>query len=547
MSGVDSSNVLECLRQIIDEHHLRVQMAGPAATVPVLLTERARFSRTLREITRAEGGAYVDATSCGVGIKVTADPRSAVPALVSGVEQVLDELNRLEPDAELSLVCEESLVVIHGKASYDDANSANRAARELLTALFDESLRRSPFRMVAWADEHFDDQHASILWPLLCDLSRLLQAPNGSALILIAGEATLRLNLHCSGEVSVRHRVDAAGLRTRMAWDSARTAVRNQRGWSAADAPLIVLFLGAGASTVEGLDTGNALRNKSLAELVNLPHIDDNNYHDAAEVLYRDLLSLPGRLSDSERAAGADHFARTLTLERLIKEEQHRENRHDTSTLRRFSRDHDTAMAALAQLESSGGFLHDPLVKILERQSRIVLVTVNFDHVVEVKAPGLTRPFVTDSELGEFGDYLDGYMADGGQVPLLKLHGDIAKPDTLVADTDQTGGGLSTARLAPLDALLARLRTCAIRPWWWIGYSMRDLDLEEVWGSAEFADLVVEHWVAPFVDESVTAFHNRWRSDRWRRRGHYTTSERVITVTASDFYKLYLQEVVAYW
>jgi hypothetical protein len=547
MTGVDSSALLECLRRVIDEHHFRVASGAPAAAVPILLDDRARFARAISEVVRAEGGAYVDAMMCGNGIAVTSDPRSVTPDLVDAVEGALRELNRIEPDAGFALDLSDTEVAVRGNADYADANSANRAARELLTAMFVEALRGSALYVLAWADEHFDDQHATILWPLVCRLPQLLKSPTSSTLVLIAGEATLRATLHCAGPVSVRHTVASGGLRTRMGWETARTAIRNQRAWTAAQAPLIVMFLGAGASVVEGLATGNALRDRALAGLVDVPRVDLDNYEGSVRELFVELQSVPDRLTAKEIAAGPAEFARTLTLERLIKEEQHRENRRDSSTLRRFARDHEVAMQALRGVASAGGFDNDPLVNILRLQRRIVLVTVNFDHVVETKAPGLTKPFVTDDELALFSSYLDHYATNGGPVPLLKLHGDIGRPDTLVADTDQTGGGLARSRLDPLEALLERLRGSEIRPWWWIGYSMRDLDLEDVWGQAYFADLVVEHWVAPFVDESVRAFHARWRSDRWRRSGRYNTDERVITITASDFYALYFNEVAARW
>ncbi len=513
----------------------------------MLLDEPERFRRSLGEILRSADGVLIEAAGSGLGVASPTDPSSELPTLTAAVEEVLAALNEIDPTADLRLEYSGGSVQIAGRVAYPDANSADKAVRDTLCSVFDPSLRSSPLVCLLWEDEHFDEVHSAILWPFLCRLAALLSLPAGVTLILVAGAAWLRPGLHCSGRVSLRHRITADGFASRQAWESSRAAILEQRALDRDEASLFVMFLGAGASVQEGLDAGNALRNRSLAHLTGLARVDANNFGVTADQLFRDLGAMERRLTEAERRDGPGKFAETLTLERLIREEQARENRDDTYTLRAFARDHDAVVKSLEDVQCAGGFADDPIVKLLQLQRRVVVVTVNFDRVIEAKAPGLTEVFVTDEQLAGFPSYLKEYRESGGRVPVLKLHGDIGIVDSLVADTDQTGGGLKPSRLSAMEALMSSLKCQPVRPWWWIGYSMRDLDLESQWGSAEFADLVTEHWIAPFIDPAVRAFHQRWRLKRWGQKRGYTTEDRVVTLTAADFFGLFFEEVAQYW
>src|SRR5205085_176826 len=108
----------------------------------------------------------------------------------------------------------------------------------------------------------------------------------------------------------------------------------------------------------------------------------------------------------------------------------------------------------------------------------------------------------------------------GGPIPVLKLHGTIERPDTIVATVDQTLRGLSPAKTSALQALGGLRKTL---PWVYVGYSMRDLDLESVLALPMFYRNLDERWVSPFTVPTARQFTERHRVygndslDFWQR------------------------------
>ena len=313
------------------------------------------------------------------------------------------------------------------------------------------------------------------------------------------------------------------------------------------DAPLVVLFLGAGASAVEGLPTGNELRNRALGRQVRFI-VDRSNYDEAARKFYRQLHSLGDRLRPSEVSAGEDAFVASLTLERVLLEEQAQEHQADCKTIRDFATEHAAMAAALNEAREAGKFNEDPLVKLLQLRRRLLLITVNFDRIIELKAGENVKAYTSEADLGQLSSDLAAYASDGGRVPLIKLHGDIEDASSIVSNIQETAGGLSVARLEGLNAIISLLGDQKVCPWWFVGYSMRDLDLRPMWQSADFIDKVAEHWVTPFRDASVCAFINDFRQPRWDRETFgYSAENRIVTFTASDFYQVLWAQVADEW
>jgi hypothetical protein len=513
----------------------------------VFLDERERFTDLISAVLSTADGLVVDATRWGDGVPVTVDPRAELPELVAAVEAFLVETNGLDPAAALRLEAVGGVVSIKGAVEYDAANTAQKAIRELLAALFDEGLRSVPLAGLIWADDSIDERLSARLWSLLMGLPALLKLEPGSTLVLIAGDAAVNPTVHCAGPSSVRYRISDVGLGRRQPWAASRYTVLELVPLTRAETPLLPLFLGAGASVIEGLPTGNALRDRALARLVGLPKVDRHNYVAAASELYA-RLDVGGHLRAGEKENGVALFAERLTLERVLYVEQAQESQRDCSTLRAFRAEHAAIVEALALAGGAGAFVSDPLVQLLSLQRRLVIVTVNFDQVLETKAPGMTERFVSEEELGRVGAYLTEYAENGGPVPLIKLHGDIGVPDSLVVNIAETGAGLSAVRLSALQAVIDAVGKQLIRPWWYVGYSMRDLDFEAVWSNPAFADQMAEHWVTPFVDPAIERFLIRWRVERWQGRGlPHTIANRVVTVTANDFFRILYDEVANRW
>ncbi len=378
-------------------------------------------------------------------------------------------------------------------------------------------------------------------------LPTLLGRPVNSTLILFIGDPDLDFSLHCAGNPSLRARIDASGYEQRRTYASNSESIRELSRLSKDDASLVVLFLGAGASVVEGLPTGNGLRNKALAKQVQLPVVDESNFVEAASEFYGQLKT-GDRLRAGEEAAGKAAFVANLTLERVLLEEQSQEHRLDCATLRGFADEHEAMGKALGEARDAGKFENDSLTKLLNLRRRLVVVTVNFDQVLEIKAKGVVESYVSESELARLPEDLRNYRKDGGPIPLIKLHGDIGQRESLVANIEETAGGLTAARLRALEELLNIVGEQPVHPWWFVGYSMRDLDLLAHWQSANFADVMVEHWVAPFVDRSVAKFIREFRQPRWDRQSYgYTLNNRVVTLTATDFYNLLWEQVSGRW
>lgn len=544
--SVSMTDVLDCVSAVFNAAGGSAPTQSPRL-VSVLLSERERFTRLLGELFRTAEGVLVDATTCGAGVEAPGDPAVTAPDLVAAVNELLEVHNTRDPAAELRLDTGPGWAVVNGSVDYESANTAQRSLREVASAVFSKDLTAASLTGLVWADDSLDESVASLVWDLLMRLDQLLSLNPGATVVLFAGDAALRPTLHCVGPSSVSFNISSRGLDRRKAFAANESAVRDLARPSRAAAPLIVLFVGAGGSTVDGLPTGNDLRDRALAYQMDLPKVDASNYSSAALAFF-DRLRVGGQLRTGEEAAGAQAFVDQLTLERVLQVEQAQEHRRDSETIRRFRGEHKDILEAMAITQAAGGYLNDPLVRLLGAQRRLVLVTVNFDRVIEVKGPNLTRPFVTEADLAEFPGYISDYASGGGQIPLLKLHGDVDIEDSIVANVDETEAGLSKARIAALQGLVATVGSQDIAPWWYVGYSMRDLDLEPIWSNPSFADRMLERWVTPFLDPAVRRFVDRYRSARWAAGGaSYTAEERLVSLTAADFFGVLADLALPVW
>lgn len=545
--SVRTIDILEWLRQVLDEHcDHDVRRGGAAVLMPTALPERKRWTPLIRQVLEAEDGVLVDATQCGRGVKC-AKLEEDVPELVAAVQELLGSYNRDDTFANLRLDIVAGSACITGAQHFDSINAAQRAFREVVAALCADDLRSSQLAALVYAEDSLDDARKQEVWEVLMRLPELLRLSAASTLAVVAGDGSVDFNVHCAGFPSLRARImDGGGLLRRHPWYRSIRPILDLRRYSREDQPLVVLFLGAGASVADGLPTGDTLRNQSLGKVVGRP-VDRGTFDSAAREWWR-MLAEVDALSDGELAAKVDEFVRTLTLERLIAQEQREQNQNFTTTLREFAVQHTKVIANIEARRSAGAMGVDALTRLVECQQRLVLVTVNFDRVIEARiGPGKLRSFVSEDDLKEFGDYLDDYSVSGGAVPLLKLHGDIDLPDTIVANIDETRAGLSSARDSALLQLMDRFEAQKLRPWWYVGYSMRDRDLETTWKSPRFSKFN-EYWVAPFLDGFVDEFISGNRLLTWERAGRrYTPMNRLISLTAKDFFEVLESEVTSKW
>lgn len=548
---VQTTDVLDCLRQVLAEHRQhQADVTDGLADAPLLLAltvdERERLHSLLDEVLRADDGLVVDAVSATDTASLDTDPADLAD-LATAVEQALVEINALPSAAEgLRLGVNEMSVTIAGVTEFAAASRGQQALRGLLTSMFALDLRANDLAGLVYADDALDADHKAIMWRLLMRLPELLHRPAAATLVVVAGDAEVQFGLHCTGDPGLRWRVSDSGLQTRHTRARDRDAVDALTRFEATDAPLVMLMLGAGASAGY-LPMGNDVRNHALEQFLD-KKVDGHNYQEAAAEFYRRLARTHDRLLPGERAAGLNEFVERLTLERVLREEQHEENRPFSRTLRWFDTQHKQVLARIEAERTTSALAADPLVRLLARRRRVVLVTVNFDQVIESKAAGDVRPFVTEADLAEFPDYLNEYTRTGGPVPLVKVHGDIAAPATIVADITTTSSGLARPVHQALTYLRDRLLAQPVSPLWHVGYSMRDIDLEDFWSDTGFAESATERWVSPMPDPAVERFIEQKRVPRWAQTADpQQAEESIVTLTATDFFTLLEEDATRRW
>jgi len=509
------------------------------------LPERERWTPLISEVLKTDDGVVVDATECGRGAEC-GELAVDAPDLIRAIEEILGIYNTSE-NADLRIVIGAGIASIVGSQDYESVNAAQRALREVLTATCSDLLRSSDLSALIYAEDSLDKDHRKAVWHLLMRLPLLLKLPASATVAIVAGDGVVDYDVHCSGDPSLRDRlVDGGGLLSRHPWEISRRPVLALRSHDRTRLPYFVLFLGAGASVADGLPTGDALRNQALGKALGRD-VDRATFEEAARDWWG-LLESAGDLSEVELGEGIDVFVRDLTLERVIANEQRLENQNFSSTLQDFSEAHRAVVAKLREQRLAGALNDDPFRRMIATQQRLILVTVNFDQLIEVRADdGQIKTFITEEDLAGFNDYLLEYGQNGGAVPLLKLHGDIGQPETIVANIEQTRAGLSSARDAALDSLVKLIEQQPQRPWWYVGYSMRDRDLANTWNSSRMADFN-EYWVSPFMDVTVRRFIQEHRSRNWETKGRgVDPARRHISLTASDFYGVMADDLTAGW
>jgi hypothetical protein len=115
----------------------------------------------------------------------------------------------------------------------------------------------------------------------------------------------------------------------------------------------------------------------------------------------------------------------------------------------------------------------------------------------------------------------------------VKLHGDIERPETIVADIDQTRFGLPSDARHLLEVVVEQAGRPV--PWVWVGCSMRDVDVDE-WSREQNGQRdLFEWWVDPLPGPSLDAYWHRFRrKDRDERDIDYAR-QRLVPETADRF------------
>lgn len=473
----------------------------------------------LRSIIEAAGGAYLDASVAAPG--VVGRPDDHLAAFVSSGLLIPRPSGDVHASVEFrDGRAEVALDVGDGSEAVTPAYVGLRGA---ITALFSEELRSVRLAVLTYDESVMERALAEGLGLFLCQ-SLAGQTLGDVRLLVVLIRNHIDYQRHCARRIaSVQYHVTATKCRRRGRRQDnlpviTRTVVKDRT---------TVLFLGAGFSASSGIPVAQELRQVALRKLLTSDSPPERLIED-----FRQFLRNKNRLLLREETMSSRAFAAQLTLERVLREEFYLQGGPEKSpTL-------EEVAARSASALGRPGTAVTELLRTLSVVPRLILVTVNFDTVLESLAGERVRVFVEEDEFREFPSYLNEYIRDGGRVPLLKLHGTIANPLSLVATLEQTVEGLPKVKD---DAIRAILPNEGRVPWIYVGYSMRDTDLIPLLATELFGQHTDESWVAPFPEESIREFVQLSRSNCWSQQP--SLEARMITEVADDF----MREFASRW
>jgi hypothetical protein len=501
-------HALELLSAIIEKREAHGR-ASRLDVVTVLIRDLSAHRELINAAVRDAGGVLLDANDYAGGTEGTLDP--TLKTIISTV------LNVRRGGKQLKLNIEATGSTVHATldgSRVDETSSPGlRTVSGIATALFDERLRETTFAAVTYDESRLEDHLADVAWELLTKQLDGVKVGKVRTLVVFVESPKVRYDRHCSQGTSLTFRLSEEGVEYRKSWNVNSRDISELR--PSENSPL-VLFLGAGFSASSRLPLGDTLRDEAL-----MRHSDPSKSYAQMAEDFRQHTQENGRLLSGERGLSPTEFAGSLTLERVLREELYRHGPTGSPTLHNFKE-------LNAEAVKLPGAAVRALHKLIQYGRSLVIVTVNFDTLIEHN--GGVKTFVTDEEFESFPDYLGDYLADGGLVPLLKLHGTIEDPETVVATVDQTAEGLAVPKALALGKLLNPERPV---PWVYTGYSMRDPDVTSLLGQAEFVRGADESWVSPFTIATAQNFvekHRRYEG----RRGFW---QRSITETADEFMK----------
>jgi hypothetical protein len=378
----------------------------------------------------------------------------------------------------------------------------------------------APVVVLAYPLDGMDSAIARAVWTLM-GLGISDSPPPSLRLWVPVAEGDVDVRRHCIPANPVRLAVQSDRVIVRGAATDMGAAISNLL--VSRDQP-IVLFLGAGASVSAGISLGDSVREQALAQVT--------GRSGAVEELvdgFYEWVAVRDRWREGEPSLTRTQFAEQLTLERVLREEFH--------ALGGLPPGMSPTVATLTA-ECAAGLLRSPpgrqaLQQIAEELPRLVVATVNFDRLIE---DGLATPHqvIATPTAAEQHRALVEERTSGasGTLPILKLHGTIEDPTTLVADVEKTEIGLPDETAATLDAML----DAAGGPltWVWIGCSMRDVDLKAWLRRKSGADQLREWWVDPLPGQSLFDYARYFRAAEWATMDQ-RLSDRLVTETADIF------------
>ena len=517
-----SALVFSELTQLVLQDHQRRAFDNRLAVIPVVCLDYPADSASagvLDAAVSAEEGESITASAVAGGVVGSLDPLAV---------EISDCYRNPDSPDEPGLTLEGVGGEI--KATFSNGNSPPWSPGEEtlvggMLAPLSARMRRCEIATISYDESHLDLLSAEALWRYYClsvpahDLDRL------RTLVVLCYAPTLVPARHCQKFNSARFVVSPTKVSRRREWKVDQNEIR--RLGSEATNPA-VLFLAAGFSnsseTTRGpLPLGNELRDRALRRF-----IDEFDSEQDAATAFRTFCTDRATLLPGEKELSEEEFRQLMTLERVLQVELAETSDPLGPTLTQFG-------IEVEEAKQSPGQALITLGEMLTEGARFILVTVNFDELVEHQCGELVNPFVEDDEFEAAADYIKQYAAgETLPAPLLKLHGTLSKPPSIVATVGSVAKGLATSKAAALRSLLGE--ASSPRLWFYLGASMRDRDILQHIGVREFAEGSDEWWIAPSRDASVEKFIRDVRDPVWGDLGlNFDARAKCITTTADIF------------
>jgi SIR2-like domain len=398
------------------------------------------------------------------------------------------------------------------------ANDSHRVVLATLAILLSDQLASASLTALAYPAAGLDSTRLDFLWRLLVhQVPPVLPADLRTFVPIVHGPVSVRD--HCAGNPSARW-VIRAGFAHKRRRDPDALSGQVARIAGDLSRPL-VLFLGAGASASARIPQGDAVRDQAIQRLLGTrlsPLEIPERFHT--------WVVEEGRLLPDEDAMDRDAFIRLLTLERVLHEEfrdllNSGRSRSDSNTVQTLMLECDSARLRMPRGRQA-------LWRILQAHTRALVVEVNFDLQVEDQCPVVHAVYATPADFDRARDHVAAFLSGdrGAGAPVLKIHGTITDPDSLVADLDQTVSGLSTAVREALDVVV----DAGPLDWIWVGCSMRDRDINQ-WMRTKREKQIHDWWVDPLPGIGIPAFVRETRPPAMQLE----LLQRVITESSDAF------------
>lgn len=509
-------SVLELLIDINDRH----SRGNPAATlqvIPVVIDSIAEQRPLIRITVESLGGTYLDASEAIAGVE--GDARADLAAVVTAALKLPMGGGRFR-EIQVGNESGRVQVSIDGLAGPLLSSPGLQTLAAASNCLFSGALATSQLGVIAYAEGGLDADHASALFRLFTDQVANVDWRTLRTLVLLVEAQRAVADRHCGKGVSALYRVGDR-LERRKSWSTDIADIHDLRPLAADDR--LILFLGAGFSRSSKLPTGNELRDDALRRF-----LDSTEPFERLVGQFHEYVQANERLLPRESEMTHEQFARQLTLERVLREEVWRDG--DAEGV-----EHATILDFAAKNAAAlPGRAVTALHSLMAKRKQLAIVTVNFDTLVE--SSGMARVFTTDESFDEAPTYLKEYWRGGGDVPVLKLHGSIDQPGSIIATVEAVARGLALSKVSALRSLLAPSKPTQ---WAYVGYSMRDGDVTDVLGLQEFQGALEESWISPFPIVTAAEFADA-RRDFANKRSYWA---RCITATADNF----LEELATAW